>query len=96
VGIPSDDVLSTTSACHRGEQGFTALFTEQLLVSGVVGEPSQVGKLMMSLSDWDVCRRQLQLLTDVAGVVFPALLCLLLAAVDVTVRFSFSSANECG
>jgi hypothetical protein len=51
---------------------------------------------MMSLSDWDVCRRQLLLLlTDVAGVVFLALLSLLPAAVDVTVRFSFSSANEC-
>lgn len=40
---------------------------------------------MMSLSDWDVCRRQL-LLTDVAGVVSLALLSLPPAAVDVTVR----------
>lgn len=55
--IPSDDVLSTPSACHRGAR-FAALFTEQLLLSAGVGEPSQVGKLMMSLSDWDVCRHQ--------------------------------------
>lgn len=40
---------------------------------------------MMSLSDWDVWRRQM-LLTDVAGVVFLVLLSLPPAVVDVTVR----------
>lgn len=40
---------------------------------------------MMSLSDWDVWRHQM-LLTDVAGVVFFALLSLPPAVVDVTVR----------